>query len=254
MEPQFAVILYSKYSTSSDKLLNYINSFENNIIKLLSLQPLCIDNKKLREQIMKDKNIEIETVPCILVILPDGGVEKYDNSFAFNWIQENINKYLPHPPPPPPPPPPKPSPIEIEQQKFNEIKKNKEKEQRRQEKQKEREREKNKQKYEQKYISKTKSDNYTAIEDLASEEEEEYKEEEEEEDLGSDRYRTRIPIKMIRKNEGEYEQDDDIFNEEDKMDMREANIMSVRSKKGENIIEKAKKLAKGRETITKIKR
>ena len=47
---------------------------------------------------MLSNNIDIKFVPCILVVYPDGGVEKYEGSAAFRWVESVVRQYAPEPP------------------------------------------------------------------------------------------------------------------------------------------------------------
>jgi len=85
------IILYSKYSNNCKKLMdivrNAIINFENT-----ELSNICIDNKDIRKKILKSKTLLVKAVPCILILYPDGGVEKYEGGTAFRWVEEIINK------------------------------------------------------------------------------------------------------------------------------------------------------------------
>lgn len=85
------IILYSKYSNNCKKLMdivrNTIINFENT-----ELSNICIDNKDIRKKILKSKTLLVKAVPCILILYPDGGVEKYEGGTAFRWVEEIINK------------------------------------------------------------------------------------------------------------------------------------------------------------------
>jgi len=104
---QFCVLLYSHYSQKSTELLTVINNCPINLTDLTGLSYLCIDNKKIRQQITSSKNIIIESVPTLL-ILNNGQVEKFEGNKVFEWIDEIVRYNLPPQPPPPqlPPPPP----------------------------------------------------------------------------------------------------------------------------------------------------
>jgi hypothetical protein len=95
MNPQFTVLLYSKYSTNSKKILDIIENSGSNLAKSDNLQFLCIDNDIIRERIKQNKQIDISVVPCILIIYPDGGVEKYDDSKAFKWVAARCPVHIP---------------------------------------------------------------------------------------------------------------------------------------------------------------
>lgn len=107
MEPQFSVLLYSKYSPYCKQITTMLEQSKVQI----PLQPLCIDNEKIRSRIINNPDIEIKSVPTILLLFQDGGVEKYEGGTAFNWVEEIIKRLSP-PPPPPPSSPPSPHPIQ----------------------------------------------------------------------------------------------------------------------------------------------
>jgi hypothetical protein len=94
MSIKFTVLLYSKYSTSSSKIISIINQYQNIFIENFNIKLLCIDNENVRKRILESKKISITFVPSILVIYNDGGVEKYENNDAFDWVNEIIQNFL----------------------------------------------------------------------------------------------------------------------------------------------------------------
>lgn len=94
MSIKFTVLLYSKYSTSSSKIISIINQYQNIFIENFNIKLLCIDNENVRKRILESKKISITFVPSILVIYNDGGVEKYENNDAFNWVNEIIQRVV----------------------------------------------------------------------------------------------------------------------------------------------------------------
>lgn len=105
MEARYSVFLYSKYSQSSKQLNDAMQRSGVDFFGKLGLQPLCVDNPKVRERIRNNESIDVTTVPCVLIIFTDGGVEKYEGPHAFQWVQAMAERYAPPPPPPPPPRP-----------------------------------------------------------------------------------------------------------------------------------------------------
>jgi hypothetical protein len=89
------VLLYSQYSSHCKNLIDLVQKYSIDF----GLTNICIDNEKIRNQIMSSKKITIECVPCILIYFADGVVEKYDGSNAFRYIEDLITKSLPPPPP-----------------------------------------------------------------------------------------------------------------------------------------------------------
>lgn len=106
MDYQVAILLYSNYSNYSKQLLTNLKTIP---LDMLKLQTICVDNEHVRKRIIKSKTINITTIPALLLVYNNGGVEKYDGYNMFNLIEGLIQKYLPPPPPPPEPPvPPEP--------------------------------------------------------------------------------------------------------------------------------------------------
>lgn len=109
MNPAGVILLYSKYSESCQNLFDLVR---NSGVDFSFLQSLCVDNDQVRKRVQGGK-MDITKVPCLLQIFPNGTVEKYEGNHAVNWFQTTIAKSRPPPPPPPqlpPPPPPRPTP------------------------------------------------------------------------------------------------------------------------------------------------
>lgn len=83
MSLNFSVLLYSKYSSRCKNLFDIIKN--NNVD--LPLTTICIDNKKIRNRIKKDKLFEIREVPTIITLYSNGGAEKYEGTKAFDLIE-----------------------------------------------------------------------------------------------------------------------------------------------------------------------
>lgn len=110
MDHHLCVLLWSKYSPLSKQLIGALEASPINLTSTVGLNPVCIDNEDIRERIIKAKQIDISSVPCVLIVYPSGGVEKYEGSGAFEWIEETVRKHMPPQPPPQPEPQPKPQP------------------------------------------------------------------------------------------------------------------------------------------------
>lgn len=95
MEQQLCVLLYSKYSQKSKKLMDIIKFSGIDFESEFNLTTLCVDNEDVRQRILNSKSIEIKIVPCILIVYTDGGVEKYEGTTAADWIEEKINSLFP---------------------------------------------------------------------------------------------------------------------------------------------------------------
>jgi hypothetical protein len=262
MNQQLSVLVYSKYSSMSKTLMDMIQTSGIDFETHIGLQSLCIDNKEIRDRIISNEQMSITTVPCLLIILPDGVIEKYDDGYAFKWFEEVILKLRPQP---------------TEEEKWNtEQQEKQEMEKQEMEKQemekqemkkqetlsREKIRNDNKKQYEeaykdnpsQKHIkqdTETIQSGVTSIEDLPSDEEDE---------IISDRFRRRKPIGRIRSDQGNYSEGDELF-QGPSTDMRKAVSSAVKgsshvvnngatdakSLKSQDLMTRAKEMAKGRE-------
>ena len=85
------ILIYSQYSVNSKKLIDKMNS-----VKLFDdVHKVCIDNRKVRKKVLKSEILKVECVPTILLLYPDGVVEKYDWSSAFEWVDFVISESMP---------------------------------------------------------------------------------------------------------------------------------------------------------------
>ena len=100
MEPQYSVLLFSKYSQNCNKLFSIMS---NSGVNFSPLQSLCLDNETIRKRILENKQFNITVVPVILSVYSNGNVETYEGPNAFNWVQSVIAKFAPPPTLPPPP-------------------------------------------------------------------------------------------------------------------------------------------------------
>jgi len=96
---KYSILLFSKYSIQSKKLLDVMSQSKINFKDVINLTPVCIDSKSIRDKI-KDNKLNIRYVPCILTVYSHGVVEKYDGENAFNWVNDIIASLAaPQPPP-----------------------------------------------------------------------------------------------------------------------------------------------------------
>ena len=95
MDIKFSVLLYSKYSKFSKELVDIIENSNVDFINKFQFKTLCIDNENIRKRILNSKNIDIKTVPAILIVYNDGGVEKYEDTKAFEWVENIISQFRP---------------------------------------------------------------------------------------------------------------------------------------------------------------
>lgn len=77
-----AICLYSKYSQRCKEFLDEMGED-------LDVQMVSIDNKKVRDKILRDdQGYHIKTVPCIFLLFQNGRLEKYEGSDAFVWLRK----------------------------------------------------------------------------------------------------------------------------------------------------------------------
>lgn len=96
MEIQYTVLLNSRYSLPCQNFLNTLVQSGIDYKNLLKFVQVNIDNEQIRKQILNSNNIDIKSVPCILLIYTDGSVEKYEGSDAFRWLDEIISNNTIH--------------------------------------------------------------------------------------------------------------------------------------------------------------
>ena len=91
MDPEYSVLIYSKYSSNCKRFIDTMN--KAGVDSYLYL--LCIDNEEVRKRVQNDKKITITIVPCVLSVFSTGGVEKYDGEYAFKWLESIIEENTP---------------------------------------------------------------------------------------------------------------------------------------------------------------
>jgi hypothetical protein len=275
MEFNSGVLLYSKYSATSKKLMDYIKTSGVDFTNLIGLQHLCVDNEQVRKRITNNSQIAISSVPCILLIYKDGGIEKYEGSSVFNWCEDVIKQFTQ---------PPQNIPVDqrlnrntVQQEQQismtdNQYNINKYEEhvedpivieKRRRAIENTKLFEENKRKYEEQQSKESmysstpekefnrlpisgssssdgrSSKQFTSLEDLPSEDEE------------PDRYKNRKPVGRIRTNDGNYEGGEQLFQGPTIRKPINKNALkndnNKTQQKSSDIMNKAKELAKGRE-------
>jgi hypothetical protein len=209
MDPQYSVLLFSKYSSNCKKMFDIISASGIDILDI-HIQLLCIDNESIRQRIKQNNQIDVSSVPCILSIFSNGKVEKYDGSYAFSWIETLISRLKPPPPPPPPIPP---APPAAQHRKQPPPRKTQTKIRPRPEPREEvgmqeieRDTETDTETDIERDLSQPSRDNQTSIENIIYEEEESQEE--------TDRHITKPPPRRIRQDEGSYIEDDNLFSGE----------------------------------------
>ena len=262
MESNFSVLLYSKYSANSKQLMDVMNSSKVDFLKSTGLQNLCVDNEEVRNRIIQNKQINITSVPCILVIFPDGIIEKYEGLHTFKWVEEIISsfkstrarlsneqssnelKHLEH--------------LELQKQLAHERHLERDRQDReRREKQEERDRERDRER----------EQNREKHETLEQNREKQSEQNRQQNDAPKQHNRKKVvkkqsdnldtfksipkPVARIREDSGNYSQIDDLFQGEEVVDVRRTDKSNMSRKNDSNdIMNKAKELAKLRESDT----
>jgi hypothetical protein len=78
------VLLYSKYSQSCDQLLSAMERLGAKI------SMVCLDNKEVRERVMKDSRLKITVVPTLLSLYDSGIVEKYEGPKVLELLLQSF--------------------------------------------------------------------------------------------------------------------------------------------------------------------
>lgn len=89
MNPDYMVVLYSKYSSQCQRVLNVYNDTMD-FVKLV-----CVDNADVRQQVMTSKTLQLKSVPCIVLVFPNGTIEKYEGEGMADTILEQIAQNTP---------------------------------------------------------------------------------------------------------------------------------------------------------------
>jgi hypothetical protein len=198
MNSPYSVLLYSKYSDCCKKLFQTIENFGLDIKSVINIKNLCIDNKIVRNRIKQNNQMEITKVPVILTILPDGVVEKYEGEQAFQWIEGIFQQLQPAQPQPIQPAQPQHVQYNNDDEQFENIPKKPKITQKKKKKR-----------------SKQQIRKQTLIADLEDDTTEESENienyGENDEDNYDTRYAARPPMIRIIKDEGNYEENDELF-------------------------------------------
>ncbi len=109
MNHQLCVLLYSKYSPRCKQIVGALHTAPVNLMSVIGLTLVCVDNEDIRSKIQSATSVEVSSVPTVLMVYNNGGVEKYEGERAFMWVDQTVKQLAP-PPPPAPAPPPAPSP------------------------------------------------------------------------------------------------------------------------------------------------
>ncbi len=84
--PDNIICLYSKFSPNCKRFSSVAGP------KIPIIKFVCIDNEKVRQKILSNLSIQIQIVPCILLIYSNGVIEKFDGENAFRWAAGIMQK------------------------------------------------------------------------------------------------------------------------------------------------------------------
>jgi len=79
------LFLYSKYYPNISILLNIVSSIDY-------IHTLCIDNKRVREVIMRSSAVSVKKVPCFIVIFPDKTIHQYIGEDMTTFMETLVKK------------------------------------------------------------------------------------------------------------------------------------------------------------------
>lgn len=96
MQPDYLIVLFSKYSNACQSLLELYDEHLMSTIKFV-----CIDNASIRKRFMEDPTLQIRQVPCVLFVYPQNKIEKFEGTNVTRWLYDKLKSYLPTPIPPP---------------------------------------------------------------------------------------------------------------------------------------------------------
>lgn len=88
MEPEYIILLYSKFSTQCQKIIDILKYSPVSYIK-----PICIDNKQIRFKIISSEH-KISTVPCVLIVYPDKKIEKFEGPTVSDWLLKQMTSTM----------------------------------------------------------------------------------------------------------------------------------------------------------------
>lgn len=93
MQPDYLIVLFSKYSNACQSLLELYDEHLMSTIKFV-----CIDNASIRKRFMEDPTLQIRQVPCVLFVYPQNKIEKFEGTNVTKWLYDKLKSYLPAPP------------------------------------------------------------------------------------------------------------------------------------------------------------
>jgi hypothetical protein len=79
------LFLYSKYYPNINILLNLVSSID-------FIHTICVDNKRVRDVIMRSSLVSVKKVPCFVVIFPDKSVNQYVGNDMASFMNNLLEK------------------------------------------------------------------------------------------------------------------------------------------------------------------
>ncbi len=79
------LFLYSKYYPNISILLNIVSSIDY-------IHTICVDNKRVREVIMRSSAVSVKKVPCFVVIFPDKTIHQYVGEDMATFMDSLVKK------------------------------------------------------------------------------------------------------------------------------------------------------------------
>lgn len=225
-QPPYVVLVYSNYSP---RCKDFFTMMQQSRLDFSFVNMLCADNETTRKRIKSNTKLQIYVVPCLLQMYPNGTIEKFDGNSAFAWLQNLISENEPSPqehyeqvpmqvPIQAPVQAPTQVSAQVSAQAPAQVSVQVPAQQRRQ-----------KQRVPKNQEQSRPEIGETSVEDIPLED--------------NDRYKNKEPVKMMRKNDGNMVQDEDLYAGEKVEPSKSKN-----SKDPHNTLEKAKALAQARES------
>lgn len=90
MQPEYLIVLFSKYSSVCQSLLELYDEQSMNTIKFV-----CIDHSSIRKRVLEDKILQIKQVPCVLFVYPQNRIEKFEGANVTKWLSEKLLQLQP---------------------------------------------------------------------------------------------------------------------------------------------------------------
>lgn len=90
MDLHKTILLYSKYSKTSTKMLELVDNCGFNIQEIIGYRLISVDSKTVRKQILNNRDITVKHVPCLIKLFNNGMIEQYDYKELHQLIEYTI--------------------------------------------------------------------------------------------------------------------------------------------------------------------